>query len=103
MTPEAKVKKQVRLILTELNMYYVMPSTGGYGNSGAPDFICCLQGFFIGIECKAKDNKPTALQLKNLQDIRNAGGFAIVINELNIDSLKLELLKWLRHRSPDIK
>lgn len=95
MTPEAKVKKRVRVILAELNMYYVMPATGGYGNSGAPDFICCLQGFFIGIECKAKDNKPTALQLKNLQDIRNAGGFAIVINELNIDSLKSELLKCL--------
>jgi hypothetical protein len=99
MTPEAKVKKRVRQILAELNMYYVMPATGGYGNSGAPDFICCLQGKFIGVECKARDNKPTALQLKNLQDIRNAGGFAIVINELNIDSLKLELEQWLRKLS----
>jgi len=95
MTPEAKVKKQVRQILTELDMYYVMPATGGYGNSGAPDFICCLKGLFIGVECKAKGNKPTALQLKNLSDIKKSGGFSIVIDETNIDILRLELLEWL--------
>ena len=45
-----------------------MPSTGGYGSSGVPDIITCYEGRFIGIECKANGNKPTALQQKNLQD-----------------------------------
>ena len=93
MTPEAKVKKKVREVLQALGAYYVMPITGGYGNSGAPDFVVCLDGRFIGIECKAGKGKTTALQEKNLAQIRSAGGLAIVINEENINELKDELIK----------
>ena len=87
-TPEAKVKAAVRKVLTELGAYYVMPVTGGYGNSGAPDFLVCLRGRFIGIECKAGVNKPTPLQEKNLHLIREAGGIALVVREDNVGSLK---------------
>ena len=92
-TPEAKVKKKVREILKDLNVYYVMPLTGGYGNSGAPDFLACLHGKFIGIECKAGKGVPTALQLKNLDQIRSSGGKAFIINESNVDELKSFLEK----------
>jgi hypothetical protein len=88
MTPEAKVKKKVTTILKSIGAYYFFPVTGGFGRSGVPDIICCLNGNFIGIECKAGDNKPTALQYKNLEEIQAAGGFAFVVNEDNIDSLE---------------
>lgn len=88
MTPEAKVKKRVRKVLEEMDAYYVMPVTGGYGNSGAPDFLVCHKGKFFGIECKAGDNKPTALQFKNLHRIQECGGVALVVNEHNVDQLK---------------
>lgn len=88
MTPEAKVKKAVRAILSDLGAYYVMPVTGGYGSSGAPDFVACYRGRFIGIECKAGDNKPTALQKKNLDDIKRAGGMSFVVWESGVDKLK---------------
>lgn len=87
-TPERKVKSQVRRVLEELGAYYVMPVTGGYGNSGAPDFLVCLDGRFIGIECKAGGNKPTALQEKNLRLIRQANGISLVIDENNVEMLK---------------
>jgi len=89
LTPEKKVKEKVKKILKELNCYYCMPSTGGYGSSGVPDIIACYQGKFIGIECKANGNKPTALQQKNLQDIIKSNGQSLVIDEKNIDMLKL--------------
>ena len=90
-TPEAKVKAGVRKVLEELGAYYVMPVTGGYGNSGAPDFLICIAGRFIGIECKAGKNKPTALQEKNLHLIHKAGGAAMVVNENNLSQLKILL------------
>jgi hypothetical protein len=93
MTPERRVKNAVRKILVELGAYYAMPVTGGYGNSGAPDFLVCIRGRFVGIECKAKPNTPTPLQLKNLTDIEQAGGVALIVNEDNITSLKLVLDK----------
>ena len=87
MTPEAKVKKKAVQILKELSAYYFYPVTGGYGRSGVPDIIVCYKGLFIGIECKAGKNKPTPLQEKNMEDIRKAGGIALVINEDNVSRL----------------
>ena len=64
-----------------------MPVTGGYGNSGAPDFLVCLNGKFIGIETKAGKGKTTLLQDLNLDKIRKAEGFALVIREEDVASL----------------
>ena len=87
MTPERRVKNHVRKVLIAAGAYYVMPVTGGYGNSGAPDFLVCLKGRFVGIECKAGNNKPTPLQEKNLRQITEAGGVSLVINEDNMNDL----------------
>lgn len=95
-TPERKVKSEVREVLKELGAYYVMPITGGYGNSGAPDFLVCLRGRFIGIECKAGKGKTTALQERNLQQIANAGGIALVVNEDNVGTLTQDLLSFFK-------
>jgi len=67
-----------------LGAYYFYPVTGGYGKSGVPDIIGCHAGLFFGIECKAGKNKPTALQEKNLKEIKAAGGLALVVNEDNM-------------------
>ncbi len=87
MTAEGKVKLRVRKVLDELNAYYIMPATAGYGNSGAPDFVVCYRGKFIGIECKADGRKPTALQYKNLRELGDNGGIAMVVNEDNVGQL----------------
>ena len=83
-TPESRVKRVVVNQLKQLKAYYFFPATGGYGRSGVPDIIGCWKGMFFGIECKAGKNKPTALQDKNLRDISDAGGLALVVNEENM-------------------
>lgn len=90
-TPEAAVKKKVRALLDAVDAYYVQPVTGGYGTQGAPDFLVCLKGKFIGIETKAGKGKTTALQDLNLQKIRDAGGVALVIYETDIEVLRHKL------------
>ena len=91
MTPEGKVKLRVKLLLTSINAYYFLPATHGYGSSGIPDIVACVNGRFIGIECKAGKGKTTALQEKNLNAISQAGGLSIVVNEKNVDDLLLLL------------
>lgn len=88
-TPEKKVKDKVKKLLAEYGAYYFMPATGGYGKSGVPDLVACIKGRFVGIECKANGGKPTALQEKNLVDIMNTGGVAVLVDETSIDSLKM--------------
>lgn len=92
-TPESKVKAKVRKILDEFRAYYVMPVTGGYGNSGAPDFIACYNGRFYGIECKSEKGRVTALQNMNLRRIVECGGIAMIINEDNIEEVRRQLEK----------
>ena len=95
MTPERRVKAKVRKVLDKLGAYYVMPVTGGYGNSGAPDFLVCLHGRFIGIECKAGKNTTTPLQEKNLRQLSQAGGIALVVNDENVDAFETELSRMI--------
>ena len=85
MTPEGKVKEVVKKFLKEKGIYYIMPATGGYGSSGAPDIVVCHKGKFYGLEVKSGENKPTALQMDNLNRIEKNGGYAIVINESNVN------------------
>lgn len=86
-TPEAKVKAKIKAILKAHNVYYAMPIGTGYGNSGVPDFLCCVNGKFVAIEAKAGKGMATALQLKNLGEINKAGGYTCIINETNLDYL----------------
>ena len=65
-----------------------MPVTGGYGTQGAPDFLVCLNGRFIGIEAKAGRVKTTTLQELNLKRIQDAKGIAIVVYEKDLEDLK---------------
>lgn len=91
MTPERRVKQKVVEVLKRLDCYFTMPVTGGYGNSGVPDFLICYEGRFIAIECKAGKNIPTALQLDHIKRINARGGHAWVVNEENISSLQYKL------------
>ena len=97
MTPEAKVKAKIKEVLKMERVYYAMPIGTGWGNSGVPDFLCCVNGRFLGIEAKANGNKPTELQKKNLMDIELSGGYTAVINE-NASDLQylVELIKQLK-------
>lgn len=87
-TPERKVKKKVLEELTSIGAYYVMPVTGGFGNSGIPDILCCFNGWFIGIECKANGGKVTRLQQSHLDEIEMRGGLSFVVDEHNLKIIK---------------
>lgn len=93
-TPESKVKAKIKKLLAEYDVYYAMPIGTMFGNSGVPDFLCCVRGRFLAIEAKAGKGKTTALQEKHLADIREAGGLALVVNEDNLDELKELLCRY---------
>ena len=82
-TPEKKVKEKVVSILKSEGVYYFFPATHGYGRSGVPDVIACVNGHFFAIECKANGGKPTALQIREIERIHACGGAAIVVDETN--------------------
>jgi len=87
-TPEKKVKDKVVGILKEEGVYYFFPATHGFGRSGVPDIVCCVNGYFLAIEVKAGTNKPTALQVREIEVIRRSNGVAVVANDENWDMVR---------------
>ena len=66
-----------------------------YTKSGIPDILACCNGKFLGIEVKAKNGKPSELQLYNLKKIDEAGGFAILLYPDDFETFKtmIELIQ----------
>ena len=90
-TPESKVKAAVKKILDSYGVYHFSPAANGYGRVGVPDIICCVNGYFLAIECKAGQGKTTALQDREIAAINAAQGVAIVVNEHGIAALPLTI------------
>lgn len=91
-TPEKRVKDAVKKMLDSLGIYHFSPPGMGLGRAGIPDLVCCYNGRFLGIECKAGAGRTTALQDRELAAIQAHGGFTFVVRENNIDELKEKLL-----------
>jgi len=98
MTPEKKVKNKVVAILKTYGCYYFYPVATGWGSSGVPDIVACLDGYFVGIEVKAdmKKNRPTTLQQRNLDAITENGGVSMVVDADSLDDL-IGVLESLRY------
>jgi hypothetical protein len=56
--------------------------------AGHPDIIVLITGIMIGMEVKQPGKKPTKLQIKRMEQIRNAGGQAFVVTSVP-DTIKV--------------
>ena len=86
MTPEGKVKAQVKQRLKDVGAWQYWPVSNGMGMHGVPDCIACVGGRFLGLEIKApgrrgrKNRGATALQVVQLKGIQAACGYAAIID-----------------------
>lgn len=85
-TFENKVKK----FLESQEAWFIKYWAGSqFTKSGVPDILACVNGYFVGVEVKAQNGKPSKLQLHNIKKIRKAGGFAMVLYPSAFDRFKL--------------
>lgn len=83
-TFENKVKK----FLEENGAWFVKFFANSFTKAGIPDILACVNGYFVGVEVKAQNGKPSELQLYNVEKIREAGGFAIVLYPSGFEKFK---------------
>ncbi len=100
MTPEGKIKKQVKLVLSKYQpMYGNWPVPGGYGEPML-DFVGCFHGQFFMVETKVVGESLTPRQNLTKELVEEAGGKVFVIEGGTGDPESwpgyLELLEWLR-------
>lgn len=93
MVREKVFENQIKFFLKELpNTWFYKNWGGGYSVSGIPDIIACVNGKFVGIEVKAEDGHPSALQLRNISLIEKSKGIGLIIYPKDFEMLK-SLLK----------
>jgi Holliday junction resolvase len=103
-TFENKIKK----FLDDRGAYFIKYWAGAqYTKSGIPDILACINGYFVGVEVKAQNGKPSEIQLFNIKKINNAGGFAFVLYPSAFDRFKtfvknLEHDRYNRDEIPEI-
>jgi hypothetical protein len=80
-TPEGKVKAQVRKGLRPIaRLWEFMPVQNGMGKP-ALDFLLCVNGHFIAIETKAKGKKLTTRQEHTKAEMEGAGAVVFVVDD----------------------
>lgn len=80
MGAEKNFENKVKKFLKDEGAWFVKYWGGGeFTKAGVPDLLVCINGKFLGVEIKAKNGKPSELQLYHLQKIDNAGGYAVLL------------------------
>lgn len=76
---EKQFEKQVKDYLKEQGCWVLKTWSNGIQREGVPDLLICINGYFVGVELKARNGKPSELQLWNIDKIRESNGFAMVL------------------------
>ena len=76
MAQEKNFETKVKAFLKEQGCWNLKTWSNGVQRSGVPDLLVCCNGHFVGVELKAPNGKPSALQLWNLRKIEESGGYA---------------------------
>lgn len=79
MASEKAFENKVKSFLKKENCWFVKTWSNGVQRSGIPDILVCCNGYFVGVEVKASNGKPSELQLWNLKKIEESGGYAVLL------------------------
>lgn len=80
MGSEKSFEDRVKKFLKEEGCWFIKYWAGAaYTKTGIPDILACCNGYFLGIEVKAPNGKPSPLQIHNLKKIDEANGYGILL------------------------
>lgn len=88
MAQEKQFENKIKKMLEANGCYFVKFFANRMTKVGVPDILASVNGYFVGIEVKAKNGHPSELQYYNLRKIRESGGFAFIVYPSGYDQLK---------------
>jgi hypothetical protein len=94
---EKDFEKKVKAFLVDQGCWILKTWSNGIQREGIPDLLVCCDGYFLGIELKAPNGKPSELQLWNIDQIKKAGGIAMVLYPDDFEDFK-RLIGALKYR-----
>lgn len=99
MTKEKTFENKVKSFLKSKNVWFVKFFANGYTQKGVPDLLCCVDGRFVAVEIKREGGRATPLQLYTIENIKHAGGVAIVLYPRDFEAFKKLVIDLLNSPS----
>lgn len=88
MAAEKSFENKIKMFLEHEGAWWVKFFANAYTRSGIPDLLCCINGYFVAVEVKAQNGKPSPLQIHHCTKIRMAGGFAFILYPSGFEEFK---------------
>lgn len=110
MAAEKNFENKIKRYLKDNGSWFVKYFANRMTKSGIPDILACVNGYFVAIEVKASNGKPSELQVWNKDKIREAGGISLILYPEQFEDFKLliddlinrpEYLDWDEQRRFD--
>ena len=92
MAAEKIFENKIKGFLKEQGCYYVKFFANRMTKTGVPDILASVNGYFVGIEVKAQNGRPSELQFYNLREIRKSGGFCVIVYPSGYEDFKKFIL-----------
>ena len=86
---EKNFENKIKKYLKDNGCWYVKYFANRMTKSGIPDILACVNSYFVAIEVKASNGKPSELQIYHRDEIRKAGGISIILYPEQFDDFKL--------------
>lgn len=96
MAAEKTFENKIKNYLNEVGAWHVKFFANRMTKKGIPDLLACVNGYFLAIEVKAQNGKPSELQLWNVEKIKKAKGIAIVLYPNQFEEFKQLIQKLYR-------
>lgn len=90
--PEKDTQRAILDYLSKRNIFHYRQNSGAFvrdnhlyqmGASGAPDIICVIEGYYVGLEVKAHDGKQSPDQKAFQERLLHAGGIYFLVHTMD--------------------
>lgn len=89
MAQEKTFENKIKKYLDDKGCWYVKFFANSYTKVGVPDILACINGYFVAIEVKAENGRPSELQFYNRDKIRKSGGISIILYPSQFSEFKM--------------
>lgn len=80
MAAEKNFENKIKAFLREQGAWFIKYWAGSkFTKDGIPDILACVNGYFVAIEVKASNGRPSELQKHCVKEINKACGFAVIL------------------------
>ena len=96
MAAEKNFENRLKKFLEDEGCWFVKFFANAYTKSGIPDLLVCCNGYFVAVEVKAPNGKPSELQKRNIDKINELGGYGVILYPNQFDDLR-EMIQHLKY------